>query len=68
MCLISCFMPLIMIASVYSYGRYPKDLKFGVLNFENLSSDANYCTQSNIILSDLSSEDMVILFIILIFN
>jgi hypothetical protein len=52
-------MPLIMIASLYSYGRYPQDLKFGVLNLENLNSDSNNCSQTNIIIKDLSSEDMV---------
>ncbi|KAL7020912.1 hypothetical protein ACKWTF_011676 [Chironomus riparius] len=58
MCMFSCFMPLIMIASVYSYGRYPVDLKFGVINFENLNSEASSCLQTNVILKDLSSEDM----------
>ncbi|KAL7020911.1 hypothetical protein ACKWTF_011676 [Chironomus riparius] len=61
MCMFSCFMPLIMIASVYSYGRYPVDLKFGVINFENLNSEASSCLQTNVILKDLSSEDMSIL-------
>lgn len=59
MCLFSCFMPLVMIASVFSYGRYPEDLKFGILNFENLNFDSNNCSQTNIIIKDLSSEDMV---------
>ncbi|XP_070503556.1 ABC transporter G family member 23-like [Chironomus tepperi] len=58
MCLFSCFMPLIMIASIYSYGRHPEDLQFGVLNLENLNFDANNCPQTNIVINDLSNEDM----------
>lgn len=52
-------MPLIMIVSVYLYGRNPRDLKFGVFTPENVKFNARDCQQTKVFIKDLSSEDLV---------